>query len=105
MPESATLFIIERAIRDASRLNRLLDRSGTGNSVLFIQDSVYTLRTGSMATNLVARCVETNTVYALLPDLKARGFGENEIISGITLLDYPGFVDLTVIHTKINRWL
>lgn len=105
MAENTALHIIDRSIRDPSRLNHVLNRSGPKSAILFIQDSVYALTASNTAAKSVARCMKTNTVYALSADLKARGIGADEIVSGIILIDYPEFVDLTLACPKINRWL
>ncbi|NTW57303.1 MAG: sulfurtransferase complex subunit TusB, partial [Chlorobiaceae bacterium] len=44
----------------------------------------------------------SNPVYALQPDLAARGI--TEILDGIETVDYEGFVDL-VEKYKVNNWL
>ena len=43
-------------------------------------------------------------VYALQPDMDARGVTA-KLIDGVTLVDYAGFVDLTVEHTTSHAWL
>ncbi len=44
-------------------------------------------------------------VYCLAPDMKARGFSSANMIDGIKLVDYAGFVDLTVEYDKVQAWL
>ena len=43
-------------------------------------------------------------VYALRPDLEARGMPD-AVIDGIELVDYGGFVDLVVTHNTVQSWL
>ena len=46
----------------------------------------------------------TFKVYALQPDMDARGL-TGRLIEGITLVDYGGFVDLTLAHSTSHSWL
>jgi len=45
------------------------------------------------------------TVYALGPDLKARGISEDRLISGIQVVGYDGFVELASGNDKVQSWL
>ena len=44
-------------------------------------------------------------VYALGPDLQARGLAQERVLSGVEVVDYEGFVDLAVAHDKVQAWL
>ena len=44
------------------------------------------------------------TIYALEPDLAARGM-LTRAIDGVRLVDYGGFVDLVVEHNAVQSWL
>jgi tRNA 2-thiouridine synthesizing protein B len=48
--------------------------------------------------------MENVTVYALEPDLKARGVAD-KVMDGVKLVDYAGFVDLACEHDKVQAWL
>ena len=43
-------------------------------------------------------------VYALSPDLEARGM-KDKVIDGVKLVDYGGFVDLVAEHRTNQSWL
>ena len=43
--------------------------------------------------------------YVLGPDLKARGLSENNVVDGVKVVDYSGFVDLAVDHESVQSWL
>jgi tRNA 2-thiouridine synthesizing protein B len=45
------------------------------------------------------------TFYVLGPDLAARGMTEDQLIDGIKVVDYEGFVDLTTEHENVQAWL
>ncbi|MDO9064423.1 MAG: sulfurtransferase complex subunit TusB [Sulfuricella sp.] len=43
-------------------------------------------------------------VYALWPDLEARGM-QDTVIDGIKQVDYSGFVDLVAENKNVQSWL
>ena len=43
-------------------------------------------------------------VYALAPDLEARGMHER-VMEGVATVDYGGFVDLVAEHKNCQSWL
>jgi len=49
--------------------------------------------------------MSTVTFYALAPDLEARGVDKANVIDGIKLIDYAGFVDLAAENDRVNAWL
>jgi tRNA 2-thiouridine synthesizing protein B len=44
-------------------------------------------------------------IYALKPDLEARGLSLNNVIEGVEIIGYEGFVDLTTEHDSVQSWL
>ena len=47
----------------------------------------------------------SGSVYALAPDLAARGIKPEHLIDGVKAIDYGGFVDLVTQHTRTVAWL
>ncbi len=43
-------------------------------------------------------------VYALQPDLEARGMA-GKLVEGVVTIDYAGFVDLVAEHSTSQSWL
>ena len=75
-----------------------------GHALLFIEDGVLGATTGSATEAQVRQACATFKVYALLPDLDARGLAQR-LIEGVTGVDYGGFVDLTLAHSTSHSWL
>jgi len=73
-----------------------------GDPVLFIENGVYSVQQGNRFSETLAGVMKTNPVYALRPDLEARGIAK--IIEGVSTVDYDGFVDLVAEH-QVNSWL
>lgn len=73
-----------------------------GDPVLFIEDGVYAVQAGNRFSYLVENTVKNNPVYALQPDLEARGIAS--VTEGVKAVDYEGFVELVEEH-QVNSWL
>ena len=54
---------------------------------------------------MVQAAIRTASVYALASDLQARGIKAQDVIDGIKLADYGGFVDLVTNHGRTVAWL
>jgi len=75
-----------------------------GAAVVLIEDGVYAAREGTKVSSDIKTAMKKIKVYALAPDLSARGVNEN-LIEGIEQIDYAGFVDLTTKHDTVQSWL
>ncbi|MBN1279969.1 MAG: sulfurtransferase complex subunit TusB [Chlorobium sp.] len=73
-----------------------------GDPVLFIEDGVYAVQSGNRFSSAVGGMLHSNPVYALKPDLDARGV--SGLTDGVETIDYDGFVDLVEAH-QVNSWL
>ncbi|MCG8342126.1 MAG: sulfurtransferase complex subunit TusB [Chlorobiales bacterium] len=73
-----------------------------GDPVLFIEDGVYAVQAGNRFSDLVENTIKNNPVYALQPDLEARGIAS--VTEGVKAVDYEGFVELVEEH-QVNSWL
>lgn len=85
--------------RDLENCRRFLDEADV---VLLFEDGVYAAALDTAYSSLTEEIMKSNTVYALQADLRARGI--DDIIDGIKIIDYEGFVDLVEAHT-VKAWL
>ena len=81
-----------------------LKHAKPGSAVLLIEDGVYAATTGTAVSQRLLDALATVSIYALKPDVEARGM-QNRLIDGIKLVDYGGFVDLVVEHHAVQSWL
>ncbi len=82
----------------------LFERVAKGDVVLFVADAVLGLQKNSqLAIKLRLYAVQFEC-YALEPDMLARGIDLDDGLTLITVVDYPGFVSLTVKHAVIKTW-
>ena len=73
-----------------------------GDPILFIEDGVYAVQANNKFSLALSDILKNNPVYALCPDLNARGIAE--ITAGVKSIDYEGFVELVEEH-QVSSWL
>jgi tRNA 2-thiouridine synthesizing protein B len=98
------LHIVNKSPYEKSSLTSCLAHAMKGSAVLLIEDAVYAATKGNAAENAVRRALQELPVYALGPDLEARGVRAS-IIDGVQVVDYGGFVDLVAEHRTNQSWL
>lgn len=76
-----------------------------GSAILLFEDGVYAALQNTVQAELMTAQVATFAFYVLGPDLAARGLSTAQLIGGITVIDYEGFVDLVVEHDSSQSWL
>ncbi len=98
------LHTVNKSPFEKQTLNSCIAHALDGDAILMVEDGVYGAIDGTAAaTQLAAN--KNISIYALGPDLNARGLGEAKLVSGLTIVDYNGFVDLAVEHDKTQSWL
>ncbi len=98
------LHIINKSPFQTSTLDTCLRMAQPGNALLLIEDGIYAATVGSVAEARVRQACATLKVYVLQPDMDARGV-TGKLIDGVTLVDYNGFVDLTLEYNTSHSWL
>lgn len=99
------LHTVNKSPFERTSLQSCLRVAADGSSVLLIEDGVYAAMSDTESANLVAQATKRLSIYALGPDLKARGIDETRLAAGIQLVDYGGFVDLAAEHDTVQAWL
>jgi tRNA 2-thiouridine synthesizing protein B len=98
------LHIINKSPFQTSTLATCLRMAQPGNALLLIEDGIYAATVGSATEAHIRQACTTLKVYALQPDMDARGVTD-KLIDGVTLVDYAGFVDLTAEYATSHSWL
>jgi tRNA 2-thiouridine synthesizing protein B len=101
----STLHTINKSPFERTAFASALNHLKPGDSVLMIEDAVVGARKASAFADRLAKAAESCSVYVLGPDLAARGMGETDVIEGVRLVDYGGFVDLVAAHDRTQAWL
>ncbi len=98
------LHTVNKSPFDHSTLETCLKFAKQGSAVLLIEDGVYAAARGTAVSKQVEEALKNVSIYALKPDLEARGM-QNRVMDGVRLVDYGGFVDLVVEHDTVQSWL
>jgi len=100
-----TLHIINKSPFERNSLDTCLRLAKQGSAILLIEDGIYAARKNTAVGDKVAAATAKHSLYALTPDLEARGIGKDELVDGISLVDYEGFVQLTTECSGVQSWL
>lgn len=98
------LHIVNKSPTQTSSLASCLRLARDGQALLLIEDGVYAATSRSPAAGSVRAAAGRLKVYALAPDLEARGVA-GALLEGVTAVDYAGFVDLVAAHPTCQSWL
>ena len=98
------LHTVNKSAFEKNSLATCLAHAKEGSAILLIEDGVYGALKGSKMSAQVQEAMGKFTLYALGPDLKARGIAD-KIIDGVKVIDYAGFVDLACENDKVQSWL
>lgn len=95
------LHLVNKSPYERNSLSTAMGLMKDGDALLLIEDGVYAAIKGGKAADLL----NGRKVSVLGPDLAARGFAEDKLVSGVEIVDYAGFVDLVEAHDKVQSWL
>jgi tRNA 2-thiouridine synthesizing protein B len=101
----SVLHIINKSPFDRNSLDSCLRLALEGSAILLIEDGVYAVQKKSTAAARLQQALGKHPVYALQPDMQARGIATDSMIDGIELVDYNGFVKLATEFDKSQSWL
>lgn len=101
----AILHTVNKSPFEKTAFESCLNHTNPGDAVLLIEDGVYAAVKGSAIAERIAGQNGTVSLYALGPDLAARGIADASIIEAIKVVDYDGFVDLVTEHDVSQAWL
>ncbi|MFQ5982769.1 MAG: sulfurtransferase complex subunit TusB [Woeseiaceae bacterium] len=90
---------------EKNSLDTCLRLAKRGSVILLIEDAVYAAMKGTTVAEKVKQATQQHRVYALGPDLRARGLDETQVIDDIKIIGYDGFVDLAVENDGVQSWL
>ena len=99
------LHTVNKSPFEKNSLDSCLGHAKAGAAILFIEDGVYAAQKGTAAESKVKTASEKCKVYALGPDMKARGIDGAQVIDGVEVVDYAGFVDLAAEADQVQAWV
>lgn len=99
------LHTVNKSPFEKNSLESCMRLAQDGSAILLIEDAVY----GAMQDTRLAEAVKQTAarckLYALGPDLAARGVPTEKVVAGVTVVDYGGFVDLVEQNNPVQAWL
>ncbi|WP_025109017.1 sulfurtransferase complex subunit TusB [Pseudomonas sp. H1h] len=96
----STLHVLSHSPFGDERLTSCLRVIGAKDALLLSGDAVYALQPGTAPfTALQSRQVK---LWVLAEDAQARAV---QVPDWAKAIDYPGFVELSIHHDKVNSWL
>jgi len=101
----STLHTVNKSPYERNALKSCLDHLCAGDAILLIEDGVFAARKGGAFVGALVAASNGCKIYALGPDLAARGVGSGDVMEGIETVDYGGFVDLAADATRVCAWL
>ncbi len=99
------LHTVNKSPFETNSLETCLGLAKSGSDILLIEDGVYAATVGTTVSVRIEETMKSSRVYALAPDLKARGIRPDQVIVGVQLIGYDGFVELSVTNETVQCWL
>ena len=99
------LHTINKSPFERASLDTCLRVLQSGSTLLFYEDGVYAVVRGTAVATRVERALELAEVFCLEPDLAARGLDPDQLLAGVKLVGYEGFVELAVRNHQVQAWL
>lgn len=97
----STLHVLSHSPFTDSRLTSCLRLLRPADGVLLCGDATYAL-TDSTAPLQALRALSANEVFVLEEDSQARSIA---VPDWVKIVDYKGFVELSIRFDKVNTWL
>lgn len=97
------LHVVNKSPLERTALDTCLRVAQAGSGVLLIEDGIFAAVKGTAAAESIKHAGGV-TVYALWPDVEARGM-QDRMLDGVKMVDYGGFVDLVAEHATVQSWL
>ena len=101
----ADLHTVNKSPFEKNSLERAIQFSTAGSSILLLEDGVYGALKGTSVEPMLKGAMSERKVYALKSDLMARAIKNDRLVEGVEVVDYAGFVDLVETNDKVQAWL
>lgn len=101
----SVLHIVNKSPFDRNALDSCLRLARADSAILLIEDGIYAAQKNTAVAEKMQQAFASHRVYALKPDLQARGINPENTIDGISLVDYDDFVKLATEYDKLQSWL
>ncbi len=97
------LHTVNKSPLSHSTLASCLRLAKQDSTIILIEDGTYAALSNTGVSSLIENALEHHNVYALKEDLLARGTMDR-LIPGIKMVNYRGFVELSLSCHSIQSW-
>ena len=99
------LHTVHRSPFEADDLEACLRLAGEGDDILLYENAVVAVLADNEWAGRLAELPKSGIeVWALQPDLVARGITARRLVEGVNTIDYDGFVNLVERHATTQAW-
>ncbi len=99
------LHTVNKSPFERNTLQSCIGHALPDSAILLIEDGVVAAVRGTAHEGTLREAMNGRKVYVLGPDLMARGLSADQVIDGIEVVNYEGFVELTEKHDKVQAWV
>ncbi len=100
----STLHTVNKSPFSQNTLSSCIQVCAKQDAILLLEDGVFGAMRGSPCAEELTALIENGIkVYALEPDVKARGINE-KMLEKIVLTSYNEFVQLSLNHRSVQSW-
>lgn len=103
MTPLSQLHLVNKSPTKSDAFLSCLRHALPGSAILLYEDGVLNAIKGTLYITELTQRLAQLSIYALQPDLQARGI-ENLLIAGIKPIKYNDFVDLVVAYHPVVSW-
>ncbi len=82
----------------------VLERVADGDELVFLDNAVLRLLQQGELNQILSVLLKNHRLYVLADTLTVRGISVEELVQGISVIDYPQLVALTIKHSVIQSW-
>ena len=97
------LYIVNKSHASSQGLHDCLQRASAGDAVLLIEHAVYSALNVKQ-TPLLTMSHSELKIFALSPDMQARGVQQAACLEFIQYVDYQGFVELVENNSVLRSY-
>jgi tRNA 2-thiouridine synthesizing protein B len=82
----------------------VLQRVADGDELVFLDNAVLRLLQHGELNQTLSALLKNHQLYVLADTLTVCGISTEELVQGISVIDYPQLVALTIKHSVIQSW-
>ncbi len=82
----------------------VLERVAVSDELVFLDNAVLRLLQQGELNQILSALLKNHQLYVLADTLTVRGISAEELVQGISVIDYPQLVALTIKHSVIQSW-